>query len=139
MSKLKMLIPLLVGGLTVVAWPQDKSADPRMTSEKPMSGQELFQVFCAACHGPEGKGDGPVASAMRSPMPDLTMLSRNSGGTFPITKVERAIDGDEILVSHGTRAMPIYGDLFREIRRDEAFVKQRVALLTGYIESIQSK
>jgi mono/diheme cytochrome c family protein len=134
MSKPKLLIPLFIGGFAFIAWPQD-----RATSEKPMSGQELFQVFCAACHGPAGKGDGPVAGEMRTHVPDLTMLTRKSGGTYPITKVERAIDGDEILISHGTRDMPIYGDLFRAIRRDVVFVKQRVALLTGYIESIQNK
>ena len=139
MSKLKLFIPLLIGGFAFIASPQDQSGDPRMTSEKPMSGQELFQVFCAACHGTEGKGNGPVASEMRRHVPDLTLLTRTHGGAFPITKVERAIDGDEILISHGTRDMPIYGDLFRAIRRDEAFVKQRVALLTGYIESIQTK
>jgi mono/diheme cytochrome c family protein len=139
MSKLKLLIPVLAGGFALIAWPQEQSSDPRMTSEKPMSGQELFQVFCAACHGPAGKGDGPVAGELRRHVPDLTLLTRTSGGAFPITKVERAIDGDEILISHGTRDMPIYGDLFRAIRRDEVFVKQRVALLTGYIESIQNK
>lgn len=52
---------------------------------------------------------------------------------------ERAIDGEEIASPRGTRDMPTYGDLFREVRRDEAFVKQRVALLTGYIEAIQKK
>ena len=145
MNKLRLLIPLVVAGSAIVAWTQEKKAESseppeeRMRSETPMSGRELFEVYCAACHGREGRGDGPAAGAMKAAMPDLTRLRKSSGGEFPIIKVERAIDGDEILISHGTRDMPIYGDLFRDVRRDEAFVKQRVALITGYIESIQDK
>lgn len=27
-------------------------------------GKETFQTYCAACHGPEGKGDGAAAAAL---------------------------------------------------------------------------
>lgn len=35
-------------------------------------GGTLFQQKCAACHGMEGKGDGPIARSMRTPPPDFT-------------------------------------------------------------------
>lgn len=54
--------------------------------------------------------------------------------------VEQAIDGEEgIPAVHGTREMPVYYELFEGIRRDTAFVTQRIDLLTGYLESIQQK
>ena len=28
------------------------------------AGEEIFQTSCAACHGPEGKGDGPAAETL---------------------------------------------------------------------------
>lgn len=28
------------------------------------AGKEKFQAFCASCHGPEGKGDGPTGKAL---------------------------------------------------------------------------
>jgi len=28
------------------------------------AGREKFQAFCASCHGPEGKGDGPTGKAL---------------------------------------------------------------------------
>lgn len=31
------------------------------TEETRKQGKELFKMACVACHGPEGKGDGPVA------------------------------------------------------------------------------
>ena len=138
MSKLKALIPLLMAGC-VVAWAQQKPAEDKTMSQAAMSGQELYQVYCAACHGTDAKGNGPAAAGMKAHMPDLTLLTRNSGGKFPLMKVEQAIQGDIVVVPHGTREMPVYAEMFREIQREETFVEQRVALLTRYIESLQQK
>jgi mono/diheme cytochrome c family protein len=105
-----------------------------------MSGHELYTVYCASCHGVEGKGNGPAAPALKARVPDLTLLKRKSGGKFPLLLVEQAIDGEEgIPAVHGTREMPVYYELFEAIRRDPAFVAQRIDLLTGYIQSIQEK
>jgi len=35
-------------------------------------GARVFATYCAVCHGPEGKGDGPAAVALVPPPPDLT-------------------------------------------------------------------
>lgn len=137
MNKIKLLIPLLITGCGVTAWSQGKSAEAKALSQASMSGKELFQVYCAACHGMDGKGNGPVAPAMKTRIPDLTLLTKKAGGQFPLIKTERTIDGDAGPIAHGSRDMPVYGDLFRDIRRDDDFVKQRIALLTGYLESIQ--
>jgi mono/diheme cytochrome c family protein len=32
------------------------------------AGAQLYSTYCASCHGPEGKGDGPVAATL-SPRP----------------------------------------------------------------------
>lgn len=34
--------------------------------------QELFQTNCKVCHGDQGRGDGPAATAMPTPPRDLT-------------------------------------------------------------------
>ncbi len=34
------------------------------TQGDPAKGMEVFQANCAACHGPEGKGDGAAAAAL---------------------------------------------------------------------------
>jgi mono/diheme cytochrome c family protein len=39
----------------------EQLVDPLATSADPARGQHLFQVYCQLCHGPEGRGDGPVA------------------------------------------------------------------------------
>lgn len=42
------------------------------TAESVENGKHLFQIYCALCHGPDGKGGGPVATKFVPP-PDLTL------------------------------------------------------------------
>src|SRR6187551_294226 len=38
------------------------------------SGAELFDRFCASCHGSAARGDGPVAASLNVAVPDLTLI-----------------------------------------------------------------
>jgi len=52
------------GDLTAHA-AKSKLKDPWVATPELIShGKELFQVNCIACHGPEGKGNGPAAAAL---------------------------------------------------------------------------
>lgn len=42
------------------------------TKESVENGKQLFAIYCALCHGPDGKGGGPVAAKFVPP-PDLTL------------------------------------------------------------------
>ncbi|HVI09183.1 MAG TPA: cytochrome c [Candidatus Binatia bacterium] len=109
-------------------------------STSPASGKEMFTSYCAVCHGTEGKGNGPAASALKTPPADLTQLSKNNGGKFPSLKVSGAIRGDDNVAAHGSKEMPVWGTLFREMSQgSEGEVQQRVANLTKYVESLQAK
>ena len=77
-----------------------------------LSGKQLYRQFCASCHGENGRGDGPVAASLRVEVPDLTLIARRHGGTYPRAIVERVIDGRHLLSAHGTRTMPIWGEDF---------------------------
>jgi mono/diheme cytochrome c family protein len=103
------------------------------------SGQEMFKSYCAVCHGTDGKGGGPAASALKVSPPDLTSLSKNNGGKFPSAKVSTAIR-DANVSAHGSRDMPVWGPLFLEMSGGhQAEVQQRVSNLTQYVESLQAK
>ena len=73
------------------------------------NGDQLFQRFCASCHGPQGYGDGPVAPSLKVLIPDLTELTKRAGGRFPADRVHEIIDGRAVLTAHGTRPMPVWG------------------------------
>lgn len=73
------------------------------------TGDQLFQRFCASCHGKLGYGDGPVSPSLKVMIPDLTRLAQRSGGRFPLQRVQEIIDGRAVLPAHGTRPMPVWG------------------------------
>jgi len=105
------------------------------------SGAELFARYCAACHGEEARGDGPVAASLVKVVPDLTGLSRRAGGAFPAVNVAEIIDGRSPVVAHGTRRMPVWGaEFWIEEGGDieaESRAREMIGKLIEFLESIQ--
>jgi len=111
-----------------------------MKQTSPASGAEMFKSYCAACHGADAKGNGPAASALKVPPADLTTLAARNGGKYPSLKVSAVIRGEEVPAAHGSKEMPIWGNLFWGMSGGhEAEVQQRVANLNKYIETLQKK
>jgi mono/diheme cytochrome c family protein len=105
-----------------------------------LEGRDLFRAYCAACHGENARGNGPVASSLKGKVPDLTRVAERRGGTFPLPQVERIIAGEEtVATAHGSREMPIWGPIFGQVQRDQNLGKIRVRNLAKYLESIQGK
>lgn len=105
-----------------------------------VKGPDLFRAHCAACHGSDGKGDGPVAPTLKTKPADLTVLAKNSHGIFPRQIVLKIISGDDSsLLAHGSREMPVWGPIFHQIEEDQDFGNVRLQNLTKYLESIQQK
>jgi mono/diheme cytochrome c family protein len=100
-------------------------------------GLQMFRSYCSACHGMGGLGNGPAAGALQKRPADLTQLSRRNNGKFPVYRVRNEIQGAGLATAHGSREMPVWGNVFRTLNEDT--VKLRVDNLTGYIESLQRK
>jgi mono/diheme cytochrome c family protein len=125
----------------LVAYVESLQTAPAATekSQAPISGRELFQTFCAPCHGASGSGDGPMAAQLRVLPPDLRKLQQKNGGRFPGPQVERIIDGQRV-DAHGTREMPVWGDVFvREAGGGRVVAKARIDALIEYLRSIQER
>ena len=104
------------------------------------SGVQMYKTYCAVCHGLDGKGGGPAASALKVPPVDLSMLSKNNGGKYPSLKVLSAINGETALPAHGSKEMPVWGKLFQSMSGGhEGNVQLRASNLTKYIETLQAK
>ena len=105
------------------------------------SGEELFQRFCAACHGAEGRGDGPVASSLAVLVPDLTRLYQRRGNMFPAAEIREVIDGRSVVIAHGTRYMPVWGyEFWLEEGADvvaEEEARIMIDRLVNFLRSIQ--
>lgn len=112
------------------------TANPILSVE----GADNYTAYCAVCHGPAGKGDGPAAPAMKVPVPDLTTIAKRHEGRFNGPAVEETIKGVNRGITtpaHGVEDMPIWGDVFRT--EDKSKATLRIRNLVHYIESIQVK
>lgn len=106
-------------------------------------GRTTFAGACAACHGAEAKGDGPMAELISMPVPDLTRIAARNGGDFPWLKVVHLIDGRTGLRGHGG-PMPLFGALFADDAAaadapdgTPVITSARVLALTDYLAAIQ--
>jgi mono/diheme cytochrome c family protein len=114
------------------------AAQDRGPSEISESGRDTYVFHCASCHGRTGTGDGPVAAALKIAPPDLTTLAKRAGGRFPEAQVTAFILGRRA-PSHGSREMPVWGPLFRELNPFDSQVDVRLSRLIEHLESIQVK
>lgn len=132
---------LLVGlALTAAGAAQDVRSGEG-SSVTTASGPDVFRNYCAACHGQRARGDGPVASSLRKPPADLTLLAQRNDGTFSRETVYRIIDGRDPVAGHGGGDMPIWGDAFSRAREGASpeAVKGRIDALVVFLESIQAR
>jgi mono/diheme cytochrome c family protein len=110
------------------------------TYTNPSSGKEMYDSYCASCHGKDGRGDGPAAPALKMPVTNLTMLTAKNGGTFPAAHVASVIKGESMTPAHGSKDMPVWGPIFMSIGgHSNAEVQLRIRNLTNYLQSLQGK
>ena len=118
--------------------PEIKKAPAGYTN--PTSGRQMFDAYCASCHGQGGKGNGPAAPALKSTPTDLTQLAVKNGGNYPASHIVQVIKGDMMTAAHGSKEMPVWGPVFLYLeQQDPAMAQLRVRNLTKYIESMQQK
>ncbi len=107
------------------------------------AGRAEYMAACAGCHGPEAKGNGPIADVLSIETPDLTGISAGNDGLFPFGEIISVIDGRADIGAHG-RAMPVWGDRFSALSRvaeypvdSEEEARGRILSLAMYLYSIQ--
>ena len=108
-----------------------------MTS--PTSGSEMFNSYCAPCHGKDAKGNGPAATALKNPPANLAELAKKNGGKFPADHVASVLRSGGA-GAHGSAEMPVWGPLFSAVSgKDDAIVQMRISNLIHYLEKLQEK
>ena len=141
-SKLLLIgVVLVMVGLVTAEEPQEATShDQQIPYTAPESGQEMYREYCASCHGKEGKGDGPAASALKVRPPDLTGLAKKNRGRFPAGDMYQVIKWGGGISGHGSKEMPVWGRAFMAVSgRKEEQVDARIKTLIRYLESLQVK
>ncbi|HEV2102478.1 MAG TPA: cytochrome c [Candidatus Acidoferrum sp.] len=147
LSKLSFLGSLIVAGVLLTAgsanitFAQDKVIKKTAVQQSdPSSGKAMFTSYCAACHGPSGKGDGPAASEMKAAPTDLTQLAKKNDGKFPTDHVRSILEFGAKAPAHGSSDMPVWGTLLHALdQNDPVKTNLRIQNLVDYIKSLQAK
>jgi len=131
--------------LAFVAFAADGQTQTKEVKKEPIgmtsaaSGSEMFNSYCAPCHGKDAKGNGPAATSLRNPPANLTQLAKKNNGKFPADHVASVLRSG-VSGAHGSSDMPVWGPLFSSVSgRDDSIIQMRVANLIHYLESLQEK
>ena len=138
------IAPLFASLVLTVAGSAATFADERMEAAK-----RDFDTHCAPCHGTSGKGDGAVPAGLTRKPADLTAITARYGGTFPEDRIFETIAGLDMPDGHGTRDMPIWGDVFitesvgKSTKLEDAMkasddTSRRIVALMRYVETLQA-
>jgi mono/diheme cytochrome c family protein len=142
-----MIKSLLLSGMAAAALagacfagqPDQKVVIP-VGKTAPVDGKSMFVNYCAPCHGVDGKGNGPVAPALRQKPTDLTVLSRNNNGRFPAAHITSVLEYGATIPSHGTREMPVWGPILGTMDQEQVQEKTiRISNLTAFLRTIQTR
>jgi mono/diheme cytochrome c family protein len=139
MVALAALLALLALGATGFTQREQEWMADRNYMIVPIEGSEIFKEYCASCHGMDATGNGPAALALRKAVPDLTRIAERNGGRFPTGTVKEYVSGESDIIAHGSREMPIWGPVFRQVDRDYELGQIRLHNVTVYLESLQKK
>lgn len=142
MSKSAVLAAAGIVLMSGIGGAQNKQSNPPDSTRliDSVQGPSLYKAYCAVCHGPNAKGDGPMAKSLKTAPSDLTRISTRNNGMFPLAKVRRIISGEEPLAAgHGTREMPTWGPIFSQVAWDQDLGRVRIDNLARYLEGLQGK
>ncbi|WP_252731412.1 c-type cytochrome [Lentibacter algarum] len=106
-------------------------------------GAQVYANNCAMCHGQSGRGDGVLAADLSVKPANLTQLTRDNDGAFPVNQVLSYIDGYSRQAREDVE-MPEFGLMLKgpsvPIATGDGVMTptpRPLAALLAYLESIQ--
>jgi mono/diheme cytochrome c family protein len=129
-------VPSLVSGDT--SGNRGSSIFPLVIS--PTSGKDMYGVYCAGCHGEDGRGKGHSSRYCTVPPPDLTQLARNNHGIYPVERVCEILRHGTGQSPKGQGYMPIWQPLLKSMDAEPARVtEERIRNLAEYVKTLQDR
>ncbi len=142
MTRFRVATGLLAMAVLLYTWTTPPARAERSEAEGGV-GRGQYVRYCASCHGPGGRGNGPVAGQLKQPPADLTSISARRNARFPDAEIARFIDGRTVVPAHGTREMPVWGKRFSEAYGSDSTAEEvtrgKIDVLIQYLKSIQGK
>jgi hypothetical protein len=105
----------------------------------PADGKQMFNSYCAPCHGVDGRGHGPMASSLKVPPTDLSKLAAANGGKFPVTHLLSVLRFGVDHPAQGAAEMPVWVPIFASMNRTSSIDReQRTTNLIHYLHGLQA-
>jgi len=103
----------------------------------PTDGRAMYQLYCASCHGFDGRGYGPALGGLSEHPVDLTRLAARNDGQFPAHHVRYVLLDSGPTSAHATD-MPTWSAILTEMNRDNPGTQMlRVRNLSDHLKSLQ--
>lgn len=103
-------------------------------------GKQMYTAYCAPCHGVDGRGHGPAASALKVAPADLSNLAKMNHGKFPDTHLLAVLQFGVEMPAHGSVQMPVWGPILASFNRTSPVDGQlRASNLVRYLQTLQAK
>lgn len=136
-SKTKLIS---AAGLVTLLWLPVHAPQAQQSMEDVIEvGRQQFSQWCAVCHGPDGEGNGVLGPHLKMQPADLSRLSTRNGGTFPFWDTYGKIDGREIVSTHGTSDMPVWGTDEKFEGADGRLAMGQILEIVFFLQSIQKE
>ncbi len=138
LKRAKTRIVAAAAAILLHEWAFGAESVPSCEPLSEISGAALFAENCTFCHGPDGKGGGPLAIAKGLTPPDLTTLAARTDGRFPMAHVSQELSRGGGERGDGDRSMPVWRKLFAHECGD-AYARQALIELEKFLRTIQEK
>ena len=130
---LLLFAPLLAANLIAQS---DHRVVLTVVKTTPTSGHQMFAGYCAPCHGINGRGDGPLAPALRRQPADLTRLRSFHHGKFPEPEVVSVLQFGAPAPPHRASEMPAWGPILAKMDQHQDRLL-RISNLSRYLDAMQ--
>lgn len=123
--------------LIAIASSCDAKPPKNSRANQAAKGKAHFQKYCSTCHGLDGTGI--IIDTFDIQPADLTQIRGDRDSQeFPILEIANIIDGRKMVKAHGTREMPVWGEVFStDEHLSESQIKGKLGELIAYLMSIQ--
>jgi hypothetical protein len=116
-------------------------AAPHTLRASQAEGRSAYLRYCAACHGEDATGHGPLRGAFRTPPTDLTMLTKQQQ-TFPREKLFTVMEQSRPVAAHGSPATPVWGESFWRVAGESDFDRspqsRTMKEIVDFLEELQA-
>jgi mono/diheme cytochrome c family protein len=143
-AAISSLFIIIVAGLTLhaVNWDTAARKCPFAGSLviSSTSGSEMYKVYCAGCHGKDGRAKTRSARFCVVPPSDLTLLALRNRGVYPALRISRVLHEGTGKRVRGQGYMPVWEPLLTSMNAESPEVTElRIHNLTHFVKTLQAK